>query len=37
MGEQLARQINATKYLECSRNDVIGIEKIFEEGVWASF
>ena len=36
MVEQLVRQINATKYLECSRNDVNGIEKIFEEAVWAS-
>ena len=36
MGEQLAREIKADKYLECSSSDGTGIEKVFEEVVWAS-
>ena len=36
MGEQLAREIKADKYLECSNSDGTGIEKVFEEVVWAS-
>ena len=36
MGEQLAREINADKYLECSSSDGNGITDTFEEIVWAS-
>jgi len=36
MGEQLARNINAVKYMECSRSDRAGIHKVFEEAVWAA-
>ena len=36
MGEQLAREIKADKYLECSSFDGTGIEKVFEEVVWTS-
>ena len=36
MGEQLAREIKAVKYLEYSSFDGTGIEKVFEEVVWAS-
>ena len=36
MGKQLAREIGAVKYLECSSSDGTGIENVFEELVWAS-
>jgi len=37
MGEQLARRINAVKYVECPSNiDDMSLEKIFEEIVWTS-
>ena len=36
IGEQLAREINAVKYLECSSSDEMEIAKAFEEVVWAS-
>ena len=36
MGKQLAREIKAVKYLECSSSVGTGIEKVFEEVVWAS-
>ena len=36
IGEQLARDINAALYMECSRNDETQIADLFEEAVWAS-
>ena len=36
MGEQLARDIKAVKYLECSSFDGTKIKMVFEEVVWAS-
>ena len=36
MGEDLARKINAERYLECASSDVIEIKKVFEEAVWSS-
>jgi len=36
MGEYLARNINAVKYLECSCNEQNKIENMFEEAVWKS-
>jgi len=34
MGEQLARDLDAVKYLECSSSDDTEIQKVFEEAVW---
>ena len=36
MGEQLARRIDAAKYLECSSVDGKEVERVFEETAWAS-
>ena len=36
MGEELARRIDAAKYMECSSGDVTEIAKVFEEAVWDS-
>ena len=36
MGEQLARRINAAKYLECSTCNDEEVERVFEETAWAS-
>ena len=36
VGEQLARRINAAKYLECSSVDGEKVERIFEETAWTS-
>jgi len=36
MGKQLARKINAVKYVECSCVDGTGVEYVFEQAVWAS-
>jgi len=36
MGEQLARNIDVVKYLECSCNDQKRIENLFAEAVWSS-
>jgi len=34
MGAQLARDLDAVKYLECSSSDDTEIQKVFEEAVW---
>jgi len=36
MSEELANSVNAASYLECCSSDGDGIEKVFEETVWAS-
>ena len=36
IGEHLARETNAVKYLECSSSDEMGIANVLEEVVWAS-
>ena len=36
MGEQLARRIDAVKYLECSAFEARAVEKVFSETAWAS-
>ena len=35
-GDMLAREINATKYLECSCKTGMGVRNVFYEAVWAT-
>jgi len=36
MGEQLAQEINAVRYVECSCRTGMGIKNVFEETIWAA-